>query len=226
VRATFALFPVFPRGNLDPLAVVAIPAFLPLLAVLLLPWLTRRVPALAALVATTFVALPAVVCTLWHAEPRYFLLLVPVAAVVLAGTLGRSRPGRVAMAALVLVSALGLGTQARGLVRRSGSPCFLLLGQLRAGIPGRVLTFDPWSVAWLADREAVMIPSGGLDAIARVARRYDTRLLLVGPVLGRPQTGALVHKLEGTVGPLRVTTIARGGYCRLATLEILGDQRP
>jgi hypothetical protein len=40
-------------------------------------------------------------------------------------------------------------------------------------------------VAWLADRETVMIPSGGLDAIARVARRYDTPLILIHPMLGR-----------------------------------------
>jgi hypothetical protein len=93
-----------------------------------------------------------------------------------------------------------------------------------AAIPGRILTFDPWAVAWLADREAVMIPSGGLDAIASVALRYDTRLLLVHPMLGRPDTTALLGRLEGGAGPLRVTTLEREGVCRLARLDVVGDQ--
>jgi hypothetical protein len=94
------------------------------------------------------------------------------------------------------------------------------------GIQGRILTFDPWVVAWLADREAVMIPSGGLDAIASVALRYDTRLLLVHPMLGRPETSPLVAGLEGAAGPLRVTTLQSEGACRLARLDVVGDQRP
>ena len=47
-----------------------------------------------ALVADAFVAAPLVVCTLWHPEPRYFAVFIPLAALVLAGTLGRPSAGR------------------------------------------------------------------------------------------------------------------------------------
>jgi hypothetical protein len=226
-RATFSLRPVVPRDVADVLAMVAVPAFLPSLAILALPGLTRRAAPLAALTGTTFVALPAVVCVLWHAEPRYFALFIPLAAIAVAGALGRSTAGLAAMAALVLVSAVGLVSAAGLLAGLPRHACQPVLDHLAAtGIPGRILTFDPWSVAWLADREAVMIPSGGIDAIARVARRYDTRLLLTHPMIGRPQTSALVGKLEGTVGPLRVTTLHAEGTCRLATVDVLGEPAP
>jgi hypothetical protein len=226
-RATFSLRPVVPRDVADVLAMVAVPAFLPSLAILALPGLTRRAAPLAALTGTTFVALPAVVCVLWHAEPRYFALFIPLAAIAVAGALGRSTAGLAAMAALVLVSAVGLVSAAGLLAGLPRHACQPVLDHLAAtGIPGRILTFDPWSVAWLADREAVMIPSGGVDAIARVARRYDTRLLLTHPMIGRPQTSALVGKLEGTVGPLRVTTLHAEGTCRLATVDVLGESAP
>jgi hypothetical protein len=226
-RATFALRPLVPVVLLDAVAMVAIPAFLPLLALLPLPWLARRTSTLAALIAATFVALPAVVCTLWHAEPRYFAVFIPLAALALAGTIGRSRSGMVLMGALVLVSAFGFVGIARVLVRLPQHACASVLAELVSDrTPGRILTFDPWNVAWLADREAVMIPSGGLDAIARVARRYDTALILIHPMLGRPETVALIGKLEGVAGPLRVTTVHRQGACRIATLDVLGDPTP
>jgi 4-amino-4-deoxy-L-arabinose transferase-like glycosyltransferase len=225
--ATFAVRPVVPARLTDVLAVVAVPAFLPSLALVPLPWLARRTTALAALVLATFVAAPAAVCTLWHAEPRYFLIFIPLAALALAGTIGRFRAGRLAMLALAFVSALGLVRSARLLAGRPPHPCQAVIESMKAaGIPGRILTFDPWLVAWLADREAVMIPSGGLDAIASVALRYDTRLLLVHPMLGRPETSPLVAGLEGAAGPLRVTTLQREGACRLARLDVVGDQRP
>jgi hypothetical protein len=226
-RATFALGPVVPARLVDLLAFVAVPAFMPSLALVPIPWLAARVPALAALVIGTFVAAPAAVCTLWHAEPRYFVIFIPLAALVLAGTIGRFRAGRVAMLVLVLASAIGLVRSARLLAGRPPHPCRAVLEKMSAeGIQGRILTFDPWVVAWLADREAVMIPSGGLDAIAAVALRYDTRLLLVHPMLGRPETNALVGRLEGSAGPLRVTTLLGEGACRLATIDVVGDQRP
>jgi hypothetical protein len=45
-------------------------------------------------------------------------------------------------------------------------------------------------------------------------------------MIGRPQTSALVGKLEGTVGPLRVTTLHAEGTCRLATVDVLGESAP
>ena len=225
--ATFALRPLVPAGVRDAVAMVALPAFLPLLALLPLPWLARRASTLAALVAATFVALPVVVCTLWHGEPRYFTIFIPLAALVLAGTIGRLRIGLGLMGALVVLSAVGFVGLARVLVRLPRHVCAPVLAEVvRDGTPGRILTFDPWSVAWLADRETVMIPSGGLDAIARVARRYDTPLILIHPMLGRPETGALIGNLEGASGPLRVTTLHRRDACRIATLDVLGDPTP
>jgi 4-amino-4-deoxy-L-arabinose transferase-like glycosyltransferase len=224
-RTTFGLRPILP-ADLRDLGMVAVPAFLPSLALLLLPWLVRRTPSLGALVLTAFVAAPALVCTLWHPEPRYFAVFIPLTTLVLAGTWGRSRAGRAAMAALVLLSAFGAVRVARG-VWVAPDPCLMVLGEPSvARTAGRIMTLDPWGVAWLADREAVMIPSGGRDAIARVARRYDTSLLLIHPMLGRPQTNAFLSRLEGTSGPLRVTTLYRSGSCRIATLDVLGDPTP
>jgi len=82
------------------------------------------------------------------------------------------------------------------------------------------------TAGYRADRETVMTPSGDLYAIASVARRYDTRLILVHPMLGRQTTMALLANLEGASGPIRLTTIARHGACRLARLDVLGDPRP
>jgi len=123
-----------------------------------------------------------------------------------------------------LVSAVGAVSVARAFTRNPAYSCAPLLRRLAATQrPGPILTLDPWRTAWLADREAIMIPSGDLDAIATVARRYDARLMLVHPMLGRGKTLALLANLEGTSGPLRVTTIARNGGCRLAKLDLLGD---
>jgi hypothetical protein len=131
------------------------------------------------------------------------------------------------VAVLVLVSAVGLVAAARTLVQLPSHACIDVVARLRApAAEGRVLTFDPWGIAWLADRETVMIPSGGLDAIARVARRYDARVMLIHPMLGRPQTSALVGRLEGTHGNLRITTIHQRGACRIATVEVLGEAAP
>jgi 4-amino-4-deoxy-L-arabinose transferase-like glycosyltransferase len=225
-HTTFRLRPVVASGPRD-LGTVAVPAFLPLLALVPLPWLARRTPPLVALVLATFVAAPLVVCTLWHPEPRYFALFIPLAALVLAGTLGGSAAGRAAIAALVAVSALGAIRTARALPQVPGHPCTAVLYALAsANTPGPIMTLDPWRVAWLADRETVMTPSGDLGAIAAVARRYDTRLMLVHPMMGREKTMALLANLEGASGPLRLTTIARRGACRLARLDVIDDARP
>ena len=223
VRTTFQLRPVLAASSRD-LGTVAVPAFLPALTLLLLPWLARRTPPVVALVVGGFLAMPLVICTLWHPEPRYFALFIPFAALALAGTVGGSAAGRAAMVGLVLVSAVGAVSVARAFTRNPDYSCAPLLRRLAATQrPGPILTLDPWRTAWLADREAIMIPSGDLDAIATVARRYDARLMLVHPMLGRGKTLALLANLEGTSGPLRVTTIARNGGCRLAKLDVLGD---
>jgi hypothetical protein len=178
-------------------------------------------------VAAALVALPAVVCTLWHAEPRYFAVVVPLAAVVLAGALAPRRlPGAAAAAALVLLGAAGLVPTARAFARLPG-PCPGAVEWLaRHGGDARVLTLDPWTLAWAADRETVMIPSGGVDAIARVARRYETPLLLAHAMPGRPQSSALVTRLEGRHGALRVTTLARLDGCRVARVEVVPGVAP
>ena len=225
-RTTFRLRPVLAAGPHD-LGTVAVPAFLPFLALLPLPWLWRRTPSLVALVVATFVTAPLVVCALWHPEPRYFAVFIPLAALVLAGTIGGSLAGRAALAALVLVSAIGAVRTARAFPPAPRHACLAVLGEpTAASISGPIMTPDPWGVAWLADRETVMTPSGDLYAIASVARRYDTRLILVHPMLGRQTTMALLANLEGASGPIRLTTIARHGACRLARLDVLGDPRP
>lgn len=227
-RSVVALQPVIPARVADVLGVVAVPAFLPALAFALLPWLRRREPIFAALVPATALAAAAIVCTLWHAEPRYFAVLIPLSALVIAGTLAsRSRLGMAVVAALVLVSALGLVAAARALDRRPHFCPVAVEWMVRNGGEGRVLTFDPWTIAWVADRETVMIPSGGVEAIAQVARRYDARLLLAHHMIGRPETSRLVARLEGLHGNLRVTTLYTMGPCRIARIEVLyGEPAP
>jgi 4-amino-4-deoxy-L-arabinose transferase-like glycosyltransferase len=224
--ATFRLRPVL-AASLRELGTVAVPAFLPLLALLPLPWLWRRTPSLAAVVLVTFVTAPLVVCTLWHPEPRYFAVLIPLAALVLAGTIGRSLAGRAAMMALALASAFSAVAVARTFLPVPYHVCLPVLGELAAaGTAGPIMTLDPWGVAWLADRETVMTPSGDLDDIATVARRYGTRLMLIHPMLGRQRTVALLETLEGRSGPLHLTTLARRGACRLVRLDVLDDPQP
>lgn len=219
-RATLALRPVVPAALAEVLAVVAAPAFLPALALLVLPVLRRRAPALAALTLATALAAPAVVCTLWHAEARYFSVLIPLAALAVAGAAGPAgRLGAAGMAVLVLLSAAGLARVARTVVDLPRLCPEAVAWLAREGGAGPVLTFDPWTIAWLADRETVMIPSGGPDAVARVARHYGADLLLAHPMLGRPESTRAVA-FEGTRGPLRLTTLHRADGCRVARVEV------
>ena len=64
-----------------------------------------------------------------------------------------------------------------------------------------------------------MIPSGGVEPIAVVARRYDAHWLLAYETALRPVTSKLVMALdEGTAG-LRLTTRFDDGRCRVARLD-------
>jgi hypothetical protein len=83
----------------------------------------------------------------------------------------------------------------------------------------RVLTFDPWFVAWATDREAIMTPAGGAEAILLVARRYDAHWLLAQRTHSRPRTSGIVMTLEESVRGALVTKRFDDGTCRVYRLD-------
>jgi hypothetical protein len=221
---------VRPLAEADPLGTLTAPAFLPVLALLGLPLVARRVPITAWLVAASVAGSATFICLLYSAEVRYFSMLVPAVALVVAGLVAAGagsdvravRLGSVAGAALVLVLAtVAYGRTVRTLVTFPGlDPCPVAVRWIAAHTPAdaRILTFNPWFVGWAADREAIMTPSGGVDQIVRIARRYDVRWLLAERTSSRPRTSEVVMQLPGAES-LRVSTEFEAGGCRVYRLE-------
>jgi hypothetical protein len=180
----------------------ALPPLLAALGLLGVGIHARRLPELAALVACTILGAGAVIGLLWHVEPRYFLFLAPLYAVAVAGLVSRvsRRPaldtsGVPVAWALGALALLATGTQlvhfaaaaakaehiSRSVPPRPPNPCGGALDFLRRETEAqdRILTFDPWLVSWETGREAIMIPSGGVEPMIRVARHYGADWLLL-----------------------------------------------
>jgi hypothetical protein len=81
------------------------------------------------------------------------------------------------------------------------------------------MAFEPASVAWAVDREAVMTPSGGSGQIFRIARRYDVHWLLAEEYGGRAETSRVVMALDGTAAGARVVKRFDDGTCRVYRLD-------
>jgi 4-amino-4-deoxy-L-arabinose transferase-like glycosyltransferase len=221
-------FPIATGGPVD--------ALLPTLGLagLVLCW--RRLRILGWLFVSSLVASALFVCVMWHYQPRYLAFLVPLSALGLSGAIAAGAGQRtrgwwtpilrgaslLGAAYLVVTAALAVAA-APGRIR--GFPD---LTACRAGLAwladntaptDRVLSFDPWSVAWVADREAIMIPTGGVEPIALVARRYDAHWLLAFATSLRPQTSRLVTTLDGNAADLRLTPRFADGGCRVLRVD-------
>lgn len=81
------------------------------------------------------------------------------------------------------------------------------------------MALDPWHVAWFTERESIVIPSGGVSAIERVARHYDTHWLLAAADLKRPETSRLLRRLDAVPAEIRIKHAYRGQACWVYRLD-------
>jgi hypothetical protein len=213
-----------------------VPAFLPLLGLCGIPLFGRRIPRMTALFVAALLGSLGFICLFYTALIRYFSMLIPLFALWASGVLAAGarsqRPGR-------LGTFLRVGsTAAAGLILAMSAAAFVTAERAIASVPDvtacrsatawmatgtrpgdRIMAFDPWFVAWATDREAIMIPSGGLDAIGTIARRYDAHWMLGQQVQIRPRTSHEVFGLAEDPGGLQVQTWFDDGACRVYRLD-------
>ena len=168
------------------------------------------------------------ICGLYAVESRYFLMFVPLVSVSLAGVVARGWQGvgsggvrkslRVASAIAASVISIYAGVVHWSVEdmqkpdHRSKCPEALdwVKRELPPGTP--LLTYNPWWVSWATDRPAVMIPTGGIAQIERVARHYGARFEF------ELQMGQLS---EGSFTPgLRSEALFIGKRCKIYRLRI------
>ena len=181
------------------------------------------------------------VCGMWHVQFRYFAFLVPLLAVALAGVVTRGVRGvgdgwqrwllRVAaLAAGLAVLAPSAVSLARTALAAASAPaaakpvtiCADALAWIRihTGAGDRVVSLDPWGVAWEADRPGVMAPAGGVRAIETVVRHYDASFLVISSMPGRAATRRSM--LEFAANPpsgLRSALVFDGLHCDVIELR-------
>jgi 4-amino-4-deoxy-L-arabinose transferase-like glycosyltransferase len=174
----------------------------------------------------------AFLCGLYAMEPRYFLMLIPVSAVSLGGVLAAGlavagagparRLARGASAAAAAAIVAWSGVFAWQLAHGTALPardnrrlCPEAVAWLRANTPADavILTHIPWWLAWVTERPAVAIPSGGVDALARVARHYGASWVYLGPVWGREAAVARAHRLIRGAPELGAELALPGSRC-------------
>lgn len=175
-------------------------------AVLALPLAWRRDRGFVALALLTFGAGAAFHCWMVWFEERYFLFTVPLAAVTASSFAGVRLPthwGRAAFVPRLLVLAATFACvwpeafsrhRAAAFGERPSPPA--AAGAVEAPCQTRamewlnentaaqdtVLTTDPWAVHWQSGRPAVMIPTGGWESVAAVARHYGARWVALLPL--------------------------------------------
>lgn len=208
----------------------------------------RRHPRFATLALLGWLGSVVLVCCLYHFEPRYLAMLLPVLAVSLAGALlGSSRGGGIdpwragrAKARLRLVAALLLcafclaaflhtarmlrGAASSGIADVC-SDAYAWIGS-QTGRGEVVLTMYPWFVTWLTERPSVVIPAGGLVPLRNVARHYDARWLIVEPALHRHETAAFLRAFARRAGPRSgMERVFRGRRCEVYRLALEAGAR-
>jgi hypothetical protein len=140
------------------------------------------------------------VCGLYSVEKRYFLMLIPLAAVSLAGVIAyglesrasgalgfAKRGGAMAAALSVVVYAAAFGARMSRLpspARDHREGCRAAVAWIRENVPPEdvILTPDPWWTSWVTERLTVMSPAGGLKVLRRVGRHYDADWALYPPL--------------------------------------------
>jgi len=205
----------------------------------------RQQRVFGALVLASVLGSVAFVSLLYHFEARYFAMLGPLFAVSVAGVVAwgqavrprrgaLSRLARLAAWALVAVLVLQSGLllarmQQRALIRLAASgPCPGAVEWIRSKTPAddAVLVLHPATNAWLLERPAIMIPTGGLEEILEVARRYDARWMLGHRSMIRPYTGRYVAELGDVRGDgYSIETVFQGARCRVHRLDLAASAR-
>jgi 4-amino-4-deoxy-L-arabinose transferase-like glycosyltransferase len=191
------------------------------------------VPALAAALGAI-----AFLCGLYAMETRYFLMLIPLSAVSLAGCIARGLAGvgrgwlrhaaRAAAGGAAAAVVGWSGVWAARIASGTALPawdhrrlCPEAVAWLRANLApdAVILTHNPWWVGWVTGRPAVAIPSGGEAPLAKVARHYAAQWAFLVPVWGREaavaRTGRLL--LRGAPG-LRAELAFAGSRCAVYRL--------
>jgi hypothetical protein len=203
--------------------------------------LARARPVYCLLCALTALGGLVFVAGMWHVDIRFFAFLVPLLAVALAGALtlgwrgvgeGWRRPALRAAAALAGLAVLvpsGISIARTLDAARTApeavtfaSPCSDALAWLRGHTQAseRVLSLDPWSVAWDADRLAIMAPAGGVPPIAKVVRHYGARFVLERRFPQREETRrALLEFVSRPPPDLRAARVFDGAQCDVIALE-------
>jgi hypothetical protein len=183
----------------------------------------------------------AFVAGMWHVDIRFFAFLVPLLAVALAGALMWGLRGvgsgwrRGSLRAAVLLAGLAVLAPSGVSIAQSvvaavvapeptppASPCAdafaWLLGH--SAVDDRVVSLDPWSVAWYADRPGIMAPAGGVRPIETVVRHYDARFLLERSLPQRDATRrALLEFAANPPADLRAEPVFDGASCDVIALR-------
>jgi hypothetical protein len=201
-------------------------------ALLGLPLHWRRHPRFVVTTLATVAGSVAFICFLYHAEIRYFYFLGPLAYVLVAGLVHEAivalipdRGVRATQTAVAVVSgalvfvAVYHAPRTQPWVPRSKNPCRSML-QEAVSPEEPILTLRPSQLSWELDRLTVNVPSGGVAALARVARHYRARWVMIERQWTRPRTSAFLASLDGDVGGgLFATTIFTGARCRVVRLD-------
>ena len=169
--------------------------------------------------------LVAFVCVLYHAEHRYFAPLIPLVAVVVSGAIVRpvatlfghvnSHMRRVLPPALALTL---IGIAASSLAELASiapeEECLPVYEWIRESTPStaRVLGVAPAKAAWYAERAGIMLPSGDVDDLVAIARRYDVEWLVSRPVL------------VSTSGTVTAARVGRSGAPPLNAVKVVGHR--
>ena len=233
-RFADAIFRLGPLATGNPYAALMVPAFLPVVALAAIPLYARRKPAMTTVFVLGILGPVGLICFFYTALVRYFCMLVPLLALWVAGLLalgasfdrpgGRLLPG-CAVAAGVIVLALSghaflatLGSvDAMNRVTRCDGAMRWIATATEPS--DRIMTFDPWYVAWATDRETVMIPSGGSESIFTAGWRYKTRWILAWEARHRPRTSEVVMRLETSRNAPPMTTAFDDGGCRIYRVD-------
>lgn len=195
----------------------------------------RRHPAFAALGLATCAGAVALLCGPHHVEQRFLLFLVPILALSAGGVVEDALRGLARRGAERSARRLALGLAAAWLVANAPFATFLLgfasrppypqpecYEAVRARVPdtGRILAFRPERVAWETGREAVLMPSGGRDAIWTVAKHYRAEWLLAQPAHPKRHASAFAaHKIADSVDPGGAVEEVSRPDCRLVRLS-------
>jgi hypothetical protein len=184
---------------------------------------------------------------MWHVDIRFFAFLVPLLSVALAGALSWGLRGvgdgwrRGSLRAAALVAGVAVLAPSGASIAQSvvtaivapapappASPCADAFAWLRghSAPDDTVVSVDPWSVAWYADRPGIMAPAGGVRPIETVVRHYGARFLLDRSFPQRDDTRrALLQFAANPPADLRAEPAFDGGSCHVIALHRAGSPR-